>query len=323
MAGVSDVAKLVEGLRAGDRRAIARLISLVEDGAPEASAVLRELYPLTGHASTLGVTGAPGAGKSTLIDGLVKRMRGADLAVGVIACDPTSPFSGGALLGDRVRMQEHALDDKVFIRSMATRGHLGGLSLAAPEAMRVLEAGGANVVIVETVGVGQSEVEVARQADTSIVVLAPGMGDAIQAAKAGILEVADIFCVNKSDKDGAKTVARDLRGMLELGHGRDVDWTPPIVVTSATTDAGVDELWDAVRAHESHLREGGRLARRRRDRLSFEIREIVGERMKTVLDEAAGDAFEKLTDDVLERRIDPYTAAAELLERFGLGSVNP
>ena len=317
------VGELVEGLRSGDRRAIARLISLVEDGATEASAVLREVYPLTGHASTVGITGAPGAGKSTLIDGLVKRMRAKDLSVGVIACDPTSPFSGGALLGDRVRMQEHALDEKVFIRSMATRGHLGGLSLAAPEAMRVLEAGGANVVVVETVGVGQSEVEVARQADTTIVVLAPGMGDAVQAAKAGILEVADIFCVNKSDKEGTKSVARDLRGMLELGHGRDVDWTPPIVVTSAATDAGLDELWDAIGSHEVHLREGERLSKRRRERFAFEIREIVGERMKAALEDAAGDAFDKVTDDVLERRIDPYTAAAELLDRFGLGSVSP
>jgi LAO/AO transport system kinase len=317
-----NVERLVDGLKAHDRRAIARLISLVEDGAPEASAVLREVYPLTGHASTVGITGAPGSGKSTLIDGLVKRMRAIDLSVGVIACDPTSPFSGGALLGDRVRMQEHALDEKVFIRSMATRGHLGGLALAAPEAMRVLEAAGADFVIVETVGVGQSEVEVARQADTTIVVLAPGMGDAVQAAKAGILEVADVFCVNKSDKEGTRAVARDLRGMLELGHGRDVDWTPPIVVTSAVTDAGLDALWEAVRLHETHLRADGRLEVRRRERLSFEIREIVGERMKAALEQAAGDAFEKLTDEVLERKIDPYAAAAELLRRFGLGSVS-
>src|SRR5919106_1325784 len=228
MSSATSVADLVTGLRKGDRRAVARLISLVEDGAAEASEAIREVYPLTGHASTIGLTGAPGAGKSTLIDGLIKRARAGDKSVGVIACDPTSPFSGGALLGDRVRMQEHALDDKVFIRSMATRGHLGGLSLAAPEAMRVLEAAGAQMVVVETVGVGQSEVEVAKQADTTIVVLAPGMGDAIQAAKAGILEVADVFCVNKADKDGAADTARDVRNMLELGHGRDVDWTPPI-----------------------------------------------------------------------------------------------
>jgi LAO/AO transport system kinase len=314
-----NVPELVAGLRAGDRRAVARLISLVEDGSPDASEAIREVYPLTGHASTLGITGAPGAGKSTLIDGLVTRMRAADLSVGVIAVDPTSPFSGGALLGDRVRMGTHSLDDKVFIRSMATRGHLGGLSLAAPEAMRVLEAAGSDFVIVETVGVGQSEVEVARQADTTIVVLAPGMGDAIQAAKAGILEVADVFCVNKSDKDGSNETARDLRSMLEMGPGRDASWTPPIVVTSATEGTGLDELWEAVRLHEAHLRSEGRLEQRRRERFSFEIREIVGERLKAHLEEAAGPhVLEQLTADVLERRLDPYSAAQQLLERFGL-----
>jgi LAO/AO transport system kinase len=316
---MQDVAALVEGLRAGDRRAVARLISLVEDGAAEASQVLREVYPLTGHASTVGITGAPGAGKSTLIDGLVRRARTSDLSVGVIACDPTSPFTGGALLGDRVRMQEHALDEKVFIRSMATRGHLGGLSLAAPEAMRVLEAAGASLVVVETVGVGQSEVEVAKQADTTIVVLAPGMGDAIQAAKAGILEIADIFCVNKADKDGVHDTARELRSMLELGHGRDPDWDPPVVLTTATAEEGIDGLWEAVRSHEEHLRSGNRLEDRRRARFSAEIREIVGERLKTALEKAAGaDVVEKLTDEVLARTRDPYSAADELLKRFGL-----
>ena len=313
------VPELVARLRAGDRRAVARLISLVEDGAAEASDVIREVYPLTGHASSVGITGAPGAGKSTLIDGLVRLARAGDLSVGVIACDPTSPFTGGALLGDRVRMQQHALDEKVFIRSMATRGHLGGLALAAPEAMRVLEAAGADVVIVETVGVGQSEVEVAKQADTTIVVLAPGMGDAVQAAKAGILEIADVFCVNKADKDGAKDTARELRSMLELGHGRDPEWFPPIVLTSATEGTGVDELWRAVRDHEAHLRTGARLEERRRARFSAEIREIVGERLKAALEEAAGaDVFDKLTQEVVERRLDPYSAADELLRRFGL-----
>jgi LAO/AO transport system kinase len=315
------VADLVDGLKKGDRRAVARLISLVEDGAAEASEAIREVYPLTGHASTIGLTGAPGAGKSSLIDGLVKHARAEDLSIGVIACDPTSPFSGGALLGDRVRMQTHSLDEKVFIRSMATRGHLGGLSLAAPEAMRVLEAAGSDVVIVETVGVGQSEVEVAKQADTTIVVLAPGMGDAIQAAKAGILEIADIFCVNKSDKSGASDTARDVRGMLELGHGRDPDWDIPIVITSATEDEGIDELWATIRQHEQHLRSDGRLEQRRRERFSAEIREIVGERLKAALEVAAGaDVLESLTDEVLARTLDPYTAAERLLERFGLPS---
>lgn len=308
---------LVSGLRSGDRRAVARLISLVEDGDAEASEVIREVYPLTGHASTVGITGAPGAGKSSLIDGLVTRMRSEDLAVGVIAVDPTSPFSGGALLGDRVRMGQHVLDEKVFIRSMATRGHLGGLSLAAPEAMRVLEAAGSDVVIVETVGVGQSEVEVAKQADTTIVVLAPGMGDAIQAAKAGILEVADVFCVNKSDKQGASDTARDLRSMLEMGPGRDADWSIPIVMTSATAEEGVDELREAIRSHENHLRERGRLEARRRARFASEIREIVGERMKAALERVAGaDVLEKLTNAVLERKLDPYSAAQQLLDQL-------
>jgi LAO/AO transport system kinase len=316
---MTDVGSLVEGLRNGDRRAVARLISLVEDGAPEASEVIREVYPLTGHASTIGLTGSPGAGKSSLIDGLVTFARKEDKSVGVIACDPTSPFSGGALLGDRVRMQTHALDQNVFIRSMATRGHLGGLSLAAPEAMRVLEAAGSDVVIVETVGVGQSEVEVAKQADTTIVVLAPGMGDAIQAAKAGVLEIADIFCVNKSDKSGANETARDIRGMLETGHGRDPSWEIPVVITSATEGMGFDALWGAIRSHEEHLKGEGRLEARRRERFSAEIREIVGERLKAALEQAAGaDVFEKLTDDVLARKLDPYSAAEELLTRFGV-----
>jgi LAO/AO transport system kinase len=319
MSSATKVGDLVAGLRRGDRRAVARLISLVEDGAEEASDAIGEVYPLTGHASTIGLTGAPGSGKSTLINGLVARARAEDRSVGVIACDPTSPFSGGALLGDRVRMQEHALDAKVFIRSMATRGHLGGLSLAAPEAMRVLEAAGSDVVIVETVGVGQSEVEVAKQADTTIVVLAPGMGDAIQAAKAGVLEIADVFCVNKTDKDGANETARDVRGMLELGHGRDPAWDVPIVLTSATEDRGIDELWASIEAHEEHLRTGGRLEARRRERFGAEIREIVGERLKAALEDAVGpDVLEGLIDDVLERRIDPYSAADKLLQQFGL-----
>ncbi len=319
MAKATTVADLVDGLRNGDRRAVARLISLVEDGAEEASEAIREVYPLTGHASTVGLTGSPGAGKSSLIDALVTRARTDERSVGVIACDPTSPFSGGALLGDRVRMQTHALDEKVFIRSMATRGHLGGLSLAAPEAMRVLEAAGYELVVVETVGVGQSEVEVAKQADTTIVVLAPGMGDAIQAAKAGILEIADIFCVNKSDKDGASDTVRDLRGMLELGHGRDPSWEIPIVQTSTVTEDGLDELWETIKRHEEHLRQDGRLDVRRRERFGAEIREIVGERLKAALEQAAGaDVLEGLVDDVVARKLDPYAAASRLLERFGI-----
>jgi len=313
---VSDVTALIDALGSGERRAVARLISLVEDGAAEASDVLRELYPRTGHAATIGITGAPGSGKSTLVDGLVGLMRREDRTVGVIAVDPTSPFSGGALLGDRVRMQTHALDEGVFIRSMATRGHLGGLALAVPEAIRVLEAAGYSTVVVETVGVGQSEVEVARQADTTIVVLAPGMGDAIQAAKAGILEVADVFCVNKNDKEGASETARDVRQMLEMGTGRDPDWDPPIVLTVAPSGEGVDELWAAICAHREHVRSAGRLQVRRRERIAFEIREIVGERLKRTIERETGEAFEALVDRVAGRELDPYSAADELLERF-------
>jgi LAO/AO transport system kinase len=312
-------AELVESLRSGERRAVARLISLIEDGAPEASEVLRAVFPLTGDAFTIGITGAPGAGKSTLVEGLVGRIRGEGRSVGVVAVDPTSPFSGGALLGDRVRMQSHALDPGVFIRSMATRGHLGGLSLAAPEAMRVLEAAGFEVVMVETVGVGQSEVEVARQADTTVVVVAPGMGDAIQAAKAGILEVADVFCVNKADREGAADTARDLRNMLEMGPGRDPDWTPPIVMTSATEGTGLEELWTAVRGHQTWLGTSGRLEARRRERLSYEILAIAAARVVEALEASAGpEGLTEAAQDVLERRLDPYTAAEQLLGRLGL-----
>ncbi len=311
--------RLVERLHAGERRAIARLISLVEDGAEEASQVLRRLYPRTGHASTLGMTGAPGVGKSTLVDPLVARMRSDGITVGVVAVDPTSPFSGGALLGDRVRMQEHALDSGVFIRSMATRGHLGGLALAVPEAMRVLEAAGKQMVMVETVGVGQSEVEVARQTDTAVVVLAPGMGDAIQAAKAGILEIADVFCVNKADKPGANDTARDLRQMLELGvSARDPDWAPPIVTAVGTTGEGVEDLWQAVRSHQDHLRTDGRLERRRRERLEAEIRSMASERLRERLEKRIGrEAFDDLVSRVVAREIDPYSAVEELVSEVG------
>ncbi|HVL81212.1 MAG TPA: methylmalonyl Co-A mutase-associated GTPase MeaB [Actinomycetota bacterium] len=308
-----DAVDLVGRLRTGDRRAIARVISLVENGSPQASEILRALYPHTGHAVTIGITGSPGSGKSTLTDALISLVRAKGLTVGVVAVDPTSPFSGGALLGDRVRMQEHALDEGVFIRSMATRGHLGGLSLAAPEAMRVLEAAGKDVVIVETVGVGQSEVEVAGQADTTIVVVAPGMGDAIQAAKAGVLEVADVFCINKADKDGANDTARDLRNMLEMGHGRDPTWNPPIVRTVATQGTGVDELWEAVSNHREHLSAAGSLEDRRRQRLGAEILAIVTERLRERVEREAGARYDELVQQVVDRELDPYTAADRLL----------
>src|SRR4029077_14214626 len=240
-----EVDGLVRGVLAGDRRAVARAISLVEDGRPELERLSAGIYGATGRAGTVGITGAPGVGKSTLAGALVGALRADERRVAVLAVDPTSPYTGGALLGDRVRMQEHATDPDVFIRSMATRGHLGGMALAAPEAVRILDAAGHDVVLIETVGVGQAEVEVAAAADTAVVVLAPGMGDAVQMAKAGILEVADVFVVNKADRDGAGEVLRELRQMLHLGAAR--PWEPSVLAVSASEGAGMAELWTEIR----------------------------------------------------------------------------
>jgi LAO/AO transport system kinase len=307
-----DVAELIEGVLAADRRAVARAISLVEDGAEELPALSAGVFPSTGRASTVGLTGAPGVGKSTLATELVRIGRDRDLGMAVLAVDPTSPFTGGALLGDRVRMQEHATDPGVFIRSMATRGHLGGMALAAPEAVRILDAAGYARVLIETVGVGQSEVEVAAQADTAVVVLAPGWGDAVQMAKAGILEVADVFVVNKSDRDGANETIRDLRQMLHMGAAR--DWNPPVLATAATERDGVTEVWDAIEEHRAHLDSAGALAARRRDRLVREVETLAAERFRA-LAAAALDADGSLAEDLVERRTDPYRAAAILVER--------
>src|SRR3954452_2306200 len=246
-----DIDDLVERALAGDRVAVAKLLSRVEQGGEDARAVVSRLHPHTERAWSVGITGAPGAGKSTLTDALVARVRADDLEVGVLAVDPSSPFSGGAILGDRVRMQRHSTDPGVFIRSMASRGHLGGLAVATPQSVRVLDAVGKPWVIVETVGVGQVEVEIASQADTTIVVVNPGWGDEVQAAKAGLLEIADIFVVNKADRPGADVTVSDLAGMLELGHGR--AWRPPIVRTVATDGDGVDDLWTQIGAHRAFL----------------------------------------------------------------------
>ncbi len=310
-----DVGTLVERLRAGDRRAVARLISLVEDGAREQLREVAEaLNPSTGRAMVLGLTGSPGVGKSTLANALVTAYRAAGSAVGVLAVDPSSPFTGGALLGDRVRMQHHALDQGVYIRSMATRGHLGGLAWATPQAVRVLDAAGCEVVLVETVGVGQAEVEVAGLADTTLVVLAPGFGDAVQVAKAGILEVADVFVVNKADKDGADTVARDLRQMLHLGAAR--PWQVPVVRTVAERRSGIDELVEQVAAHRAHLEAGGELAERRRRRAAREIEELALADLREELGELGrGEALDKLAEQVAAGDLGPYTAAEQLLAR--------
>jgi LAO/AO transport system kinase len=308
-----DVQQVVRGVLAGDARAVARAISMVEDGAEGLPELIGTLYPSTGTAYTIGLTGSPGVGKSSLAATLVAAARARDLSVAVLAVDPTSPFTGGALLGDRLRMQSHATDRGVFIRSMATRGHLGGLALAAPEAIRVLDASGADVVVIETVGVGQAEVEVAREADTTLVVVAPGWGDAVQASKAGILEIADVFVVNKADREGAAEAARDLRNMLHLGP--ELEWTPPIVQTTATSSEGVDELWDAIEGHRKHLEAGGQLEGKRRERLLREVEEMVLARLRhRMAATLEAGALEELGDDLVARRIDPYRATDILLQ---------
>ncbi|HET9444172.1 MAG TPA: methylmalonyl Co-A mutase-associated GTPase MeaB [Acidimicrobiales bacterium] len=304
---------LVEAAAGGDRTALARLLSLVERGGDPARDVARLTYPRGGRAYTVGITGAPGAGKSTLTSRLIEVVRRAGLEVGVLAVDPSSPFSGGAILGDRVRMQDHALDAGVFIRSMASRGHLGGLALATPQAVRVLDAAGLPLVLIETVGVGQVEVEVAAAADTTVVVVNPGWGDAVQANKAGLLEVADVFVVNKADRAGAQQTQRDLEDALSLAT-RDRH-RPPIVQTVAATGDGVGALWDAIGEHRSYLESSGELDRRRSRRAVAELREIVVRRLDQRADELlGGPRFERLHDDVVARRVDPWTAADRILE---------
>ena len=303
---------LVERILEGDRRAIARAISMVEDGAEGLAELSAGLFPHTGRAWTIGLTGSPGVGKSTLAGELVRVARARERSAAVLAIDPTSPFTGGALLGDRVRMQDHATDPGVFIRSMATRGHLGGMALAAPEAVRILDASGKDLVIVETVGVGQAEVDVAAATDTTLVVVAPGWGDAVQVAKAGILEIADVFVVNKADREGAKAAERDLEQMLHLGP--ELAWMPPVVATSAVTGAGLDELWAAVEAHLGHLEASGTLAESRRARLLREVESLTVEELRgRVRDLLDGD--DTLGADLAERRVDPYRAAGLLMDR--------
>jgi LAO/AO transport system kinase len=306
-----DIGTLVEQAREGRPRAVARLISLVESASPELREVMAALAPLTGNAHVVGLTGAPGVGKSTSTSALVTAYRKAGKRVGVLAVDPSSPFSGGALLGDRVRMQEHATDPGVFIRSMATRGHLGGLAWAAPQAIRVLDAAGCDVVLVETVGVGQSEVEVAAQADTTVVLLAPGMGDGIQAAKAGILEIGDVYVVNKADRDGADATARELTHMLGLGESRGPgDWRPPIVRTVAAKGQGIDELVAALEKHRAWMDEHGQLAVRRGRRAAQEIQTLA---VTTLRHRIADRQLQALADRVARGELDPYTAADALV----------
>ncbi|MHB8437578.1 MAG: methylmalonyl Co-A mutase-associated GTPase MeaB [Acidimicrobiales bacterium] len=297
--------------QAGDRRALARLLSFVERGGAPGRDAAALAYRSGREAATVGITGAPGAGKSTLVDRLISAARAADELVAVLAVDPSSPFSGGAILGDRVRMQEHALDAGVFIRSMASRGHLGGLALAVPEAIRVLAAVGQPLVLVETVGVGQVEVEVASATDTTLVVLNPRWGDAIQANKAGFLEIADIFVINKADNPGAPETRRDLDQMLELSAPG--DWRPPIVSTIAATGEGIEELWSEIRRHQQYLAGGSRLVAMRRARLEGEFRAVLASRIHRDVDRMLGAGAADVTDDVVNYRIDPYSAADRVL----------
>ncbi|SOD73333.1 LAO/AO transport system kinase [Jatrophihabitans sp. GAS493] len=324
----TNVSELVERTRSGDPRSVARLISLVENDAPQLREIAALLVPFAGRAQVVGLTGSPGVGKSTSTSALIGELRREGKRVGVLAVDPSSPFSGGALLGDRVRMQEHSTDDGVFIRSMASRGHLGGLAAAAAAALRVLDVAGCDVVLIETVGVGQAEVDIASVADTTMVLLAPGMGDGIQAAKAGILEIADIFVVNKADRDGADQVARDLRHMQSLGNSAPRDgadsataaqrWRAPIVKTVASRSEGVAEVAAAIESHRSWMADSGELVRRRQVRAAAEIEAIALAQVSRRFAHLHGaDALHEAAVRVVARSTDPYTAADELVAAIG------
>ncbi len=305
---------IVAGVLRGNARAIGRAVSAAENATPGNEALLGALYRHSGRAYVLGVTGPPGAGKSSLVDGLVRLLREQGCSVGVLAVDPSSPFTGGAILGDRIRMQAHAYDREVFIRSMSARGHLGGLAEATNKAVHVLDAAGKDVIVVETVGVGQSELEIAGTADTTVVVLTPAAGDMVQMLKAGIMEIADLYVVNKADMEGAGRLARDLRTMLNMGeHG---DWIAPIIQAQATAGRGVAELWNAATRHRDHLEKTGQLAARRRQRLRAEILDLVMSRVRArLLDDMAGrDQFDDLLDRAMAREIDPYEAADTIMQ---------
>ena len=307
-------------MREGDRRALARAITLVENGDPLAYELVREVYPETGSAYVVGVTGPPGVGKSSLIAALVRQIRAQDKSVGVISIDPSSPFTQGALLGDRIRLTEHFLDPEVFIRSMGTRGHLGGLAEATLQALLVLDAAGKDIIFVETVGTGQSEVEVIGIADTVLLVLMPGSGDSIQALKAGIMEIPDVIAVNKKDHPAAKTMLNEVRSILTLDKER--AWKPPIVLTEAVTDEGVADLWAKVEGHRAFLDDEGLLAERRRKNLAREVFAVASARAKTHLERAVEDDPElrRLLDEVQQRELDPLTAVREIMDKvFKLG----
>jgi LAO/AO transport system kinase len=315
---LADTAPIVVGVLGGDVRSVARAISIVEDELPEAAAILRAVYPRAGKALVIGVTGPPGAGKSTLVDRVTTHLRGDGKTVGIVAVDPTSPFSGGAILGDRIRMQAHALDEGVFIRSMATRGHLGGLAAATEHVVTVLAASGKDVVLVETVGVGQDEVEIVGAADVSVVVLVPGLGDEVQALKAGIMEIADVFVVNKADREGVDRVVAEIESMLSLSP-HDAH-RPEIVKTVATRGEGIAELLAAVGRFRSQAERAGLLLRKKRSRLLGQLEAALGTRLLRRVRERVltPDETERILDRLLARELDPLTAAEEVLGRMGL-----
>jgi LAO/AO transport system kinase len=306
---------LAAGVREGDRRALARTISLVEDGDPLAYGVVSDLYPQTGSAYSVGVTGPPGVGKSSLVSALIRHVRDREVTVGVVSVDPSSPFSQGALLGDRIRLSDHFLDPDVFIRSMGTRGHLGGLAEAALQALLVLDAAGKDVVFLETVGAGQSEVEVIGIADTVLLVLMPGSGDAVQALKAGIMEIPDVIAINKMDNPAAKTMLNEVRSILALDRSR--DWNPPIVLTEAVRGENVPELWEKIEEHRAFLEQSGELDERRRANLAREVFAVAASRAGRHLEQAVADDPElrRLLAEVQARELDPLTAVREILEK--------
>lgn len=310
-----DVATLIQGAREGQVRDVARLLSLIEDGGPEVPSIITMLGAVGGVARTVGVTGSPGVGKSTLTSAIVRTLRGRGERVGVLAVDPSSPFSGGALLGDRIRMQEHATDDGVFIRSMASRGQLGGMAATTPQAVRVLEAAGFTTILIETVGVGQSEVDIAAAADTTVVLLAPGMGDGIQAVKAGILEIGDVLVVNKADRDDAEATARELRSMIALSERPAPSWVPPVLTTVGLTGDGVESLCDAFDDHGRWLAESGEGQSRRLTRARDEVEALaLGILRRRLQDSTAGVELDGVSQAVRDGTMDPYTAAAAVID---------
>jgi len=316
-----NIRELVDRLLEGDRRAAARLITLVEEGPSTAREVVEALHPYTGHAYIVGITGLPGSGKSTLLDKLITLARREGLKVGVIAVDPTSPFTGGAILGDRIRMQRHSTDPGVFIRSMATRGSLGGLARATDDAVKVLDAYGCDVIFVETVGVGQTEVDIVKTADTVVLVTVPGLGDDVQAIKAGLMEIADVFVINKADREGVEMTYMEIKMVIEFERERwaKSGWEPPVVSTVAFTLSGVRPLWEAIKKHEEFLKSSGKLMEKRRKRVEEEVKRIAIGKVREAMESRLMDEdISSVVNAVLERRIGPYSAADVLMRKAGI-----